>query len=308
MNLRNRKELIVSDRNFRQLLTRRQEEIESSVCVGLDPLVEKLPECMLSASTPTASAVFRWMQKIVDEVADYTSLFKPQHAHWEAIEGGVEALGALIAHIHNQHPRIPVLTDCKRGDIDRTQKQYAATHLLIEDADGMNLNQYMGRSTLAALIDSKRPGRALVGLGRTSNPEAWEIQDAKLADGRAVWELMVERFYGWTKELCVVTNAGIVMGAAHTDASRNPQIPEQVYSDHLKRCREIVGNDLWLLIPGIGTQGGFVEQTMRAAYRGSGSLAINSSSGIIFASSGEDFAPASRQKTLELRNFINQYR
>ncbi len=285
---------------FRARLTARQEEINSLVCVGLDPLVEKLPD-IVRASTPSLwSAVLLWMREIVDATAPHASLFKPQHAHWEAIPGGLNALRALIAHIRFKHPNIPIFLDCKRGDIFRTQTQYGVAHFDLEGVDGMNFNGYMGQSTLRSLISEDRPGVALVGLGRTSNPDAWVIQDAKLANGQRVWEHMVTQLLDWSRELEILENAGVVMGAAHKD----PEGGDSIYSWHLKRVREIIAKLMWLLIPGIGTQGGFVEETVKEAFAGPGSVAINSSSKIIFASSGPDFADASAREAAALMNQI----
>lgn len=281
--------------SFREALINRQKAVNSLVCVGLDPLAEKLPQ-KYQNDHPRAR-YFNWMQDVVDKTASCTSMFKPQHAHWEALPGGVATLKHLVKYIHATYPDIPVFMDCKRGDIDRTQQQYRVAHFDIEGADGMNYNGYMGRGTLEKLIDRKHPGRALVGLGRTSNSDAWEVQDRMGADGLTAWEFMVDRIYVWSKELGVLADAGVVMGAAH----KNHNAPDGIYSAHLSRARELVGYDLWFLIPGIGTQGGFIEQTVKAAYVGPGSIAINSSSGIIFAD-----APAGAAE--ELRDSVNQYR
>ncbi|MDD2646982.1 MAG: hypothetical protein PHV78_03850 [Patescibacteria group bacterium] len=101
-----------------------------------------------------------------------------------------------------------------------------------------------------------------------------------MESGLRFWEFMVQNLLQWSKELGVIENAGVVMGAAHKD----PSDESKVYFWHLSRCREIVGNEMWMLIPGIGTQKGFVEETVKAAFAGPGSITINSSSGIIFAS------------------------
>jgi hypothetical protein len=111
---------------------------------------------------------------------------------------------------------------------------------------------------------------------------------------------MAETILKWAKELGVVADAGLVMAAAYKD----PRDPEKIFSFHLSQVRKIVGNELWFLIPGIGTQGGFVEETIHAAFIGPGSIAISSSSDIIFASSGEDFAEAAARKAEELRDQI----
>lgn len=289
---------------FRAKLTARQQEIDSLVCVGLDPLVEKLPGHfraeMEFAGISVASMVLEWMKVIVDATSPYASMYKPQLAHWEAIPGGIEALASLIGYIHEQHPGIVVFVDGKRGDIDRTQKQYGDAILGQLNADGMNYNGYMGKSTLKALVDERRPGRALVGLGRTSNPEAWEVQDMEAANGRPLWQHLLLMQLRWSESLGVDADAGIVMGAAHKDTNDETRI----YHQHLVDARYLVSDKLWFLIPGIGTQGGFVEETVKAAFLGPGSIAINSSSGIIFASQGEDFAEAAAKKASELRDQI----
>lgn len=290
------------ERNFRALLTESQRDAETLVCVGLDPLVEKLPDIVRATCQSLGTAVLQWMKEIIDATAPFACMFKPQHAHWEAIPGGIEALRSLITYIHKEHPFIPVLVDCKRGDIDRTQRQYREVHFTLEAADGMNYNGYMGKDTLRSLIDPNHLGRALVGLGRTSNSDAWEIQDQILADGRRFWEFMVERLCAWSEEFGVIENAGVVMGAAHKD----PANTSQIYSRHLSRAREIVGDKMWFLIPGVGTQQGFVAETIKAAYTGPGSIAINSSSAIDFASSGPDFAEAAAKEAERLQDEINE--
>ena len=114
------------------------------------------------------------------------------------------------------------------------------------------------------------------------------------------WEFMAGTILKWAKELDVVADAGLVMAAAYKD----PRDPKKIFSFHLSQVRKIVGNELWFLIPGIGTQGGFVEETVRAAFTGPGSIAISSSSDITFASSDEDFAQAAAMKAKELRDQI----
>lgn len=232
---------------------------------------------------------------IVDAVAPYVCMFKPNRAHWNAIPGGIEALRILIAYIHFKYPDIPVFEDCKVGDIDRTQVDYRRAVFELDGADGMNYNGYMGIDTLKSLIDPNYPGRALVGLGRTSNPKAWEVQDRLLVDGRRVWEAAVQDILNWSTSLDMVDNAGVVMGAAYLYGG-------QPYFAHLKQAREIVGDKLWFLIPGIGKQGGVIEETVRHSFMGPGSITINSSSGITEASAGEDFAEAAASEAMRLRD------
>ena len=286
---------------FRKALAKRQLEAKTLVCVGLDPLTDNMPACITSRFGSVAGAVEVWMCGIVDATAPYACMYKPQIAHWEAIPGGINALANVIRYIHKKYPEIPVFLDCKRGDIARTQQQYRKACLDGLGADGMNFSPYMGKDCMAALVDKEKPGRALVGLCYTSNPDAREVQDVLMFNGQPYWEFIAGRTLAWAEQLGVLEDAGLVMAAAY----ENPKGSGKIYSKHLKIARAIVENKLWFLIPGVGAQGGFIAETVRAAYIGPGSIAINSSSEINFASSGEDFAEAGGRKAMELRDTIN---
>lgn len=286
-------------RSFREKLAERQESVDSLLCVGLDPLPEKLPECIIGFEHEWQK-IAHWMCRIVDETAPYVSMFKPQRAHYEAIDGGELALRKLVRYIHSEHPNIPVFLDCKRGDIGRTQGRYRVGQFELDGVDGMNFSPYMGKDCMSALYDSEHPGRAIVGLCYTSNPAAREVQDIRMESGDLYWEFIAKKIHEWAFTIGINENAGLVMAAAH----EKPKGSGEIFSRHLSRGRELVGNDLWFLIPGIGTQGGFVEETVRKAYVERGSIAINSSSDIDFAGSGEDYAEAAGVKARELRDQI----
>ena len=288
-------------KSFREKLKARQATQKTELCVGLDPLPEKVPDC-INKKGSLWGQVATQMIEIVDATAPYASMFKPQKAHYEAILEGQKALQAIVNHIHRKHPDIPVFLDCKRGDIDRTQQRYRIAHFDIDGVDGMNFSPYMGKDCMEQLIDKDNLGRAIVGLCHTSNKSARETQDVKLADGRFYWEFMAETILRWAEELGVVENTGLVMAAAYEIKKGSGEI----FSWHLSRVREIVGDKLWFLIPGIGTQEGFVKETVKASYRGPGSIAINSSSGITFASMGMDFAEAAGRAALELKEQIRK--
>ena len=279
--------------SFRETLRRRQEKTKSLLCVGLDPKLEKLPEHLRKQfPADIANPILFWMIGIVDKTAPFTCMYKINIAHWEAIPHGIEAMKILIAYIKKNYPDIVVFGDVKRGDIDRTQRCYGIACFDIYGFQGMNFNPYMGKDCMKSLIDPDHLGRAIVGLCYTSNIDAREMQDVVLKDGRKYWEFVAEKQLAWADELGITENAGLVMAAAY----EFPKKSGEVYSEHLSMCREIVGSKLWFLIPGVGTQGGFIKQTVKAAYAGPGSMVINSSSDIIFASSGEDFAEAAGEK------------
>lgn len=287
-----------NQKGFRQMLAERQNETGSVVCVGLDPLPEKLPPHLITGKSDmsTAMSIADWMIGIVDGTASVASVFKPQKAYYEAFRHGDFALQRIVNHIKMAYPDIPIFLDAKRGDIGRTQERYKVAHFEIDGAHGMNFSPYMGKDCMEFLVDKDNLGRAIVGLCYTSNPAAREVQDVIMSDGRAYWEFIAEITMKWADQLGIIGNAGLVMAAAY-EKQKGSGV---VYSQHLSRCREIVGNKLWFLIPGVGTQGGFVEETMNTSFTEPGSIAINSSSEINFASQGKDFAEAAAEKAKQL--------
>lgn len=317
------------------MLARRQQEVGSLLCVGLDPQLLHIPYAITAKhnlsedriggfladpSDPQgktgrriASAFEDWMKGVVDATVPYACMFKPQSAFWEAIPGGREAMQRVIRHIHEDYPDIPVFLDCKRGDIGTTQGAYGFAHLKIDDVDGMNFNPYMGRDCVEALAKLNLPGRAFVGLCRTSNPSAWDIQDAFMGDGRRFYEHVAEQSLSWFDKLGVTENAGLVMGAAHKSSdlllcphwARSPMATvSEIYDGHFYRVRDIVGGKLWFLIPGVGAQGGFEKATVRAAWTGWGSIAVNSSSAISNASRDDDYAEAAARVAEETNKLL----
>jgi len=292
---------------FREKLTIRQKKVKSLVCIGLDPLPEKCPQCLYSNfSEPNLylppETVIRWMSKIIDATTPYACMYKLQRAHYESMHFGEIILRAVVRHLKENHPDIPVLLDGKRGDTGRAQARYRVAHFELDDADGITFNPYMGFDCMEALVNEKTRDRGIVGLCYTSNLSARQIQDVKLMNGRYLWEYIAEKILEWSQKLGITENTGLVMAAAY----EFPKGSGEIFSWHLKRARHIVGDKLWFLIPEIETQEGLVKETVEAAYAGPGSIVINSSA-IIFASSGDDFAEAAAKKAKELRDEINQY-
>ncbi len=298
-------------------------ERENFVCVGLDSDYSKLPEKFKTHLKSRAQAVFN--QEIVRETADLVCAYKPNKAYYEA-EGkdGHQALEDSINFIHATYPEIPVILDAKRGDIGPTNLGYVKEAFDELSADAVTVHPYLGSSFLddageiqleALKPFLERKDKGIIVLCRTSNPSAGELQDlpvdlTKLGDsykkkfgdmeelrylaGQDVVKLYQIMAYRASKYWNVYGNVGVVVGAT--------------YPEELAVVRRIVGN-MPILIPGIGAQGAEVEATVRAGRdsRNMGMI-INSSRGIIFASSGENFAQAARRETEKLRNDINLYR
>jgi len=261
---------------------------ESLVCVGLDPEPARFPAGLRDAP----DAIFAFCRDIVDATADLVCCFKPQIAHFAALRAE-EALERLIAHIHAQHPGLPVILDAKRGDIGSTAQNYAVEAFDRYAADAVTANPYLGRDSVQPFLD--RADRGVVLLCRTSNSGARDLQDLVVSDaagGRHPLYRHVAMLVA--REWNANGNCALVVGAT--------------YPRELAEVREIVGA-MPLLVPGVGAQGGDVAAVVQNGKSPAGTgLIVSSSRAILYASADGDFAAAARQATQALRDEINRYR
>ena len=266
--------------HFSERMINRQEELGHALCVGLDPNPDKIPDKFLSSggSTSTVSSVLSWMKTVADETADYATLWKPQMAYYERHgASGIAMLFALLSHLKEKHPEIPIVLDGKRGDIDRTQQQYRQAMFAELLADATNVSPYMGEEPLVNMFDPEHPERGVITLVYTSNKGARQVQDVPVQDPESglitpYWLFIAKKSIGWADEIGL-KNLGFVMAAAHMKG-------DVVYSDHLRMCRDLDEGQVQYLVPGFGTQGGFVEEAIEAGWAGPGSLWMNASSSI----------------------------
>ncbi|MDE2155274.1 MAG: orotidine-5'-phosphate decarboxylase [Xanthomonadaceae bacterium] len=269
--------------HFMQSLQQAWQRHDSLVCVGLDPEPAKFPAHLREAP----DAVFEFCRAIVDATADLACAFKPQIAHFAALRAE-DALERLIAHIHARHPGVPVILDAKRGDIGSTAQHYAGEAFDRYRADAITLNPYLGRDSIQPFLE--RADKGVILLCRTSNPGGADFQ--ALDCGGAPLYLRVAETVArhWNAN----GNCALVTGAT--------------WPEELGKVRALVG-DMPLLVPGIGAQGGDLAAVLRHGLAASGTgLMINSSRGIIYAGSGEDFADRARLAAQELRDTINRLR
>ncbi|MBX3707458.1 MAG: orotidine-5'-phosphate decarboxylase [Pseudomonadales bacterium] len=263
---------------FIEQLRRRWRDTDSSLCIGLDPDPARLPESL--AKGPGAFLAF--CTAIVDATADLVCAFKPQIAYFAA-HGRERELVDLIAYIHTRHPGVPVILDAKRGDIGDTARLYAIEAYERYDADAVTVNPYLGHESVEPFLDWE--DRGVVLLCRTSNPGSGWLQthpsDAPLflrvAEGAREWNR-----HG---------NVMLVAGAT--------------YPEDLAKIRAVVGDDVPLLVPGIGAQGGDLAAVIHngAGREGQG-LVINVSRTVLYAGRDAAFARAARTAAVQLRDEI----
>src|SRR6056297_3904157 len=257
--------------------------VDSVVSVGLDSQLDRLPDHLADHDLPQ----WAFNRRIIDATHDHAACYKPNAAFYEDPDGW-RALEETIAYAHGKD--VPVLLDAKRGDIGNTARQYAD---LLDTADAITANPYMGRDSLEPFLERADAGVFL--LCRTSNPGGADIQNLELASGEPVYERVAALADTWNRN----GNVGLVVGATQ---------PEE-----LEEIREIVP-DIPFLVPGVGAQGGDAEAAVEFGLAKGVGL-VNSSRGIIFAGEdaadrGEDekFFAAAGRSAKQLKEQLNRYR
>ena len=266
--------------NFIEKLTGATRKNNSLLCIGLDPD----PGLM-----PGGVDFFQLNRDIIDATGDLVCAYKLNFAFYEALGGaGCDILQYTVGHIPDE---IPVIGDAKRGDIGNTAKAYAKAAFNTFNCDAVTVNPYLGYDSIEPFLEYKDKGVFL--LCRTSNPGSADFQslECQTEGGRVpLYQIVADSASRWNK----YGNIGLVVGATQ------PQELKLIRQRH---------PDLPLLIPGIGAQGGDLEQAVKYGTDTAGEKAIISSSRqIMYASPGPDYAQAARQAAVELRDRINRFR
>ena len=272
--------------DFKRKLSASWAKNNSLLCVGLDPNMDMLPAHLRDSQTP----FFDFNKAIIDATAGLVCAFKPNSAFYESRgAAGIEELKQTCDYIRQSYADIPVILDFKRGDIGNTNNHYTKFAFDYLQVDAVTVQPYQGRQAVQPFLDCKDKG--IMVLCRTSNVGSDEFQDM-LVDGRKLYLHVAEHV---RDEWNTNDNCQLVVGAT--------------YPKELAEIRALVGDNMVFLVPGFGAQGGETEATVKAginsARRG---LIINSSRDIIYASGGEDFAEAARQKAQAARDEINTYK
>ncbi len=270
--------------NFIDQLHQAETLNDSLLCVGLDPEPSKFP----GAWKGDAGRIFDFCSAVVDATKDLVSCFKPQIAYFAA-HRAEDQLERLMAHIKRVAPSVPVILDAKRGDIGATAEQYAKEAFVRYQADAVTLSPFMGFDSIEPYL--RYPDKGAILLCRTSNKGGDDWQMQRLADvpgqPRLFEHLAQIAQSQWNKN----GQLGLVVGAT--------------YPEEIRRVRELAPS-LPLLIPGVGAQGGDAQATVQAGLTAQGTIIVNSSRAVLYASSGEDFAGAARRVALQTRDTLGQ--
>lgn len=251
--------------NYAQLVSQIKQK-KSFLCVGLDPDINKIPQHLLSSQDP----LYEFSREIVDATAAYAVAYKPNIAFYEA-QGwkGMLSFEKTIEYIRRNYPDIFIIADAKRGDIGNTSAMYARTFFQTMDCDAVTVAPYMGSDSVRPFLEFDNKWVILLAL--TSNAGAADFQFTESTDGTLLYEKVIKTSQEWAshEQLMYVTGA--------------------TKAEYFTRIRELAPRH-FLLVPGVGAQGGSLEDVCRYGLTEDCGLLINSSRGIIYASHGEDYA------------------
>ncbi len=264
------------------------------LCVGLDTDFEKMPQSVRALASKgevasygqlfkgKARSILAFNKMIVDATAPHCIAYKPNLAFYECCGvDGMKALEATVKYIRTNYPGILLIADAKRGDIGNTAKMYARTFFETLDFDAVTVNPYMGEDSVLPFLEYE--GKWAVVLALTSNPSAVSFQYSK-QDGKPLYRSVIERMMA----ISTPENMMFVVGATK--------------ADKLREIRSFCP-DNFLLVPGVGAQGGSAEEVIRYGANELGGLIINSSRGIIYADPTESFAKTAGRIASETARF-----
>lgn len=248
----------------------------SFLCVGLDVDVEKMPAQVREGNDP----IFTFCKAIIDATAPYCVAYKPNIAFFEAYGlEGLKALERVIDYLNTHYPTLYTIADAKRGDIGNTATRYAKAFFDQLAFDALTVAPYMGRDSVEPFLAFEQHHTILLAL--TSNPGAADFQYIQ-QDGQPLYQKVIEQSQAWQGSDRLM----YVVGATKADA--------------LVKIRQWVP-DAFLLVPGVGAQGGSLDEVAHYGLNDRCGLLVNASRAIIYASDQEDFAQAAAQAAQELQ-------
>lgn len=269
--------------NFQQKLNNIVQKNNTLLCIGLDPDLDKLPKHLLDKKDP----IFEFNKAIIDATHDLICTYKPNIAFYEAY--GIEGLKSLkktLEYLQEKYSEIPIILDAKRGDIGNTSARYAKAVFEYWKADAVTVFPHLGKDALEPFL--KYEDRLVILLIKTSNPDSGIFQNL-IVDGEPYYLKMAKTIKEWNFK-----NIGLFVGAT--------------YPKELADIRNLFPDSIFLTA-GVGAQGAKTKEAIKVGVDKNGNNFIcNNSREIIYASSDKNFAEASRNKALAIKDEINKYR
>ena len=262
---------------------------QSFLCVGLDTDLKKIPEHLLKEEDP----IFTFNKAIIDATAPYCVAYKPNLAFYEAFSvKGMIAFEKTVKYLKENYPDQFIIADAKRGDIGNTSKMYARTFFGEYDVDALTVAPYMGEDSVTPFLESLTPALSkgegatknhwVILLALTSNKGSFDFQLTEDKDGERLFEKVIRKSQEWGND----ENMMFVVGATRGE----------MFKDIRK-----VAPKAFLLVPGIGAQGGSLEEVCKYGMIDDCGLIVNSSRAIIYADNTENFATVAGEKAKEVQ-------
>ena len=255
---------------------------QSFLCVGLDTDIKKIPQHLLQADDP----IFEFNKAIIDATAPYSVAYKPNLAFYESL--GVKGLLAFertVAYLNENYPEQFIIADAKRGDIGNTSQMYARTFFETYNLDALTVAPYMGEDSVTPFLAYE--GKWVILLALTSNKGSHDFQLMEDAQGTRLFEHVLTKSQAWGNADNMMYVVGATQGEAFKDIRRHAP-------NH------------FLLVPGIGAQGGSLHDVCQYGMNKDCGLLVNSSRGIIYASNGVDFAQVAAEKAREVQEEMSR--
>ncbi|SCY15024.1 orotidine-5'-phosphate decarboxylase [Nonlabens sp. Hel1_33_55] len=257
-------------------LTKQIQEKKSFLCVGLDVDLDKIPPHLLQEEDP----LFAFANAIIDATHDLCVAYKPNTAFFEAYGvKGWRSLEKTINYLNENYPNHFTIADAKRGDIGNTSTRYAKAFFEDLNFDSVTIAPYMGKDSVEPFLEFENKFAILLAL--TSNAGAFDFQTLT-SENKPLYQKVLET------------------ASQYKNSDRLMYVVGATKAEYLKEIRQIVP-DSFLLVPGVGAQGGSLEEVFKYGANDKVGLLVNSSRGILYASQKEDFAEAARSKAQELQ-------
>ena len=261
----------------RQELIQQIKQKKSFLCVGLDTDPKKMPQCVFDLHDP----VYEFNKAIIDATAPYCVAYKPNLAFYEAYGlKGMESFVKTIEYLKAEYPHHLIIADAKRGDIGNTSQMYARTFFEEYDVDALTVAPYMGEDSVTPFLQYE--GKWVVLLALTSNKGSHDFQLFEDKDGQCLFEKVLTKSQEWGTDENMMYVVGATQGRMFEDIRR-------------------VAPNHFLLVPGVGAQGGSLQEVCKYGMNKDCGLLVNSSRSIIYASSDDHFAEVAGNKARELQ-------
>ncbi|MGN1376180.1 MAG: orotidine-5'-phosphate decarboxylase [Prevotella sp.] len=261
----------------REQLVKQIFDKQTFLCVGLDTDIKKIPSHLLNDEDP----IYSFNKAIIDATADYCVAFKPNLAFYECMGvKGMISFEKTVRYLKTNYPNHFIIADAKRGDIGNTSAMYARTFFGEYDIDSLTVAPYMGEDSVSPFLTYEDKWVILLAL--TSNKGSHDFQLTEDAGGERLFEKVILKSQEWGNDKNMMYVVGATQGKMFEDIRK-------------------VAPTHFLLVPGVGAQGGSLQEVCRYGMTSDCGLLVNSSRGIIYASSGTDFAEVATMKAHELQ-------